>query len=681
MPTPEGLDVTTLHGLYVEPNQAGTPLQGTLSFTPNPTFITFPDEDTIVAGTETVTLDSNGEFTIDLVSTGQGTENPPDWLYTVSERITGQRPRTYNIALPYSSGVTLELSDITPTDAAPTYIPVVGPQGPPGIVTSVNGYSMASINLVAADVGALATSARGAANGVASLDASTKVPIAQLPDLSATYVPTSAVGAANGIASLGGTSLVPPSQLDLASAIPPSVGTGVVGASTKLARQDHTHDGVDLVNGQSIAGAKNFTTSTQTARLGVGVTPATHRGRVKSIADEVVLFLEQTVASPANSLLSIQSAASADKAYASSIPADTVSRLAITVAGALNWGPGNSATDVSLSRSAVGVLTTDGQIISTQSAPTAAGHLTRKDYVDTNFVGLTGAQTISGVKTFSSAPISQAASAGTVVLNARVTGDTVSRLTVGADGTLSWGPGGSTATDFALSRVSSVGLNLNGTYQSTRSATSGVGFSALVTADTFDRYRIYADGLNEWGPGNAARDTNLYRSAANVLKTDDSLVVLGNLTVSGVGQVLGAYKSADTARTSTSPTNDPHLTATLTANGVYRFEATLFVVTSDQTNGDIALNWTLPGTSTAEWGFVGQPITTTAGTGTMVTQATSGSAISYGAIQAADLVITCTGTIIVDGTGGTFALLWNLSGTSGTVTLRKYSSLLLTRLA
>lgn len=534
MPTPQGLDVTTLHGLYVEPNETGTPLQGTLSFTPNPSFITFPDENTILAGTETVTLDSNGEFTIDLASTGQGTENPPDWLYTVTERIIGQRPRTYNIALPYASGATIELSDITPTETAPTYIPVTGPQGPPGVVTSVNGYTTAVITLVASDVGALGTSTRGAANGVASLDASTKVPVAQLPDLSATYITTARIGVANGVAGLSASALVPSAQLDLASAAPPSVGTGAVGASTKLARQDHTHDGVDLVNTQSVGGAKNFTTSLQSARLGVGVAPASHRGRLKSVADEVVLFLEQTAGTPANPLLSIQSAASTDKAYASSIPADTVPRLVITIAGGLSWGPGNGAADISLSRTAVGVLTTDGQIISTQAAPTAAGHLTRKDYVDNNFVGLTGAQTISGVKTFSAAPISQAASAATVVFNARVTGDTVSRLTIGADGALSWGPGGSTATDFTLSRLASVGLNLGGTYQSTRSATSGVSFSTLVTADTFDRYRIYGDGLNEWGPGNAARDTNLYRSAANTLKTDDALVVIGNITAPNV---------------------------------------------------------------------------------------------------------------------------------------------------
>lgn len=49
-------------------------------------------------------------------------------------------------------------------------------------------------NLTAADVGAVAASARGAANGVASLDASGKVPAAQLPSLAPYAAGTSAPG-------------------------------------------------------------------------------------------------------------------------------------------------------------------------------------------------------------------------------------------------------------------------------------------------------------------------------------------------------------------------------------------------------------------------------------------------------------------------------------------------------
>jgi hypothetical protein len=174
MPTPEGLNTTTLHGLYVEPNATGTPLQGTLSFSPTPSFILFPDEDCIIAGTETATLDVNGEFSIELVSTDNDGSNPEGWLYTVTEKIIGQRQRTYNIALPYTSGAIVELADIQPTDDAPTYIPVVGPAGPPGAIGSVNGYTTAAVVLGASDVGAIATTARGAANGVASLDGTSR---------------------------------------------------------------------------------------------------------------------------------------------------------------------------------------------------------------------------------------------------------------------------------------------------------------------------------------------------------------------------------------------------------------------------------------------------------------------------------------------------------------------------
>lgn len=57
----------------------------------------------------------------------------------------------------------------------------------------------------------LAKSARGTANGVASLDGSGKVPAAQIPALS--YIPTSQKGAANGVASLDANGDVPFAQM------------------------------------------------------------------------------------------------------------------------------------------------------------------------------------------------------------------------------------------------------------------------------------------------------------------------------------------------------------------------------------------------------------------------------------------------------------------------------------
>jgi hypothetical protein len=51
-----------------------------------------------------------------------------------------------------------------------------------------------------------------------------------------------------------------------------------------------------------------------------------------------------------------------------------------------------------------------------------------------------------------------------------------------------------------------------------------------VTGDTNGRFATYTDGKLEWGDGATSRDTNLYRSAANVLKTDDSFLSTLSLT-------------------------------------------------------------------------------------------------------------------------------------------------------
>lgn len=67
---------------------------------------------------------------------------------------------------------------------------------------------------------------------------------------------------------------------------------------------------------------------------------------------------------------------------------------------------------------------------------------------------------------------------------------------------------------------------------SNQSAAANPSYGTNVGVETFDRFRINADGGMEWGPGSAGRDTTLYRSAANTLKTDDALIVTGALTAS-----------------------------------------------------------------------------------------------------------------------------------------------------
>ncbi|GGY65706.1 collagen-like triple helix repeat-containing protein [Streptomyces xanthochromogenes] len=85
-----------------------------------------------------------------------------------------------------SAAVTLTAGDVGALDLAAGDARYVQPSGIP--VTSVAGRTGA-VALTAADVGALASTARGAANGVASLDGSGKVPAAQLPAVAAATLP------------------------------------------------------------------------------------------------------------------------------------------------------------------------------------------------------------------------------------------------------------------------------------------------------------------------------------------------------------------------------------------------------------------------------------------------------------------------------------------------------------
>jgi hypothetical protein len=77
-------------------------------------------------------------------------------------------------------------------------------------------------------------------------------------------------------------------------------------------------------------------------------------------------------------------------------------------------------------------------------------------------------------------------------------------------------------------------------------AASGTALASLVSGDTFDRVRVLNDGTIEMGSGTAARDTNLYRSAANTLKTDDALVVTGAITGSAGATITGALTQGGT---------------------------------------------------------------------------------------------------------------------------------------
>lgn len=126
--------------------------------------------------------------------------------------------------------------------------------------------------LTPADIGAIATSARAAVNGVASLDGTTKVPYAQLPTGTAASTvaagndsritgaqQTSAKGAANGYASLDASIKVPYAQLPTgtaASTVAAGDDTRLTNARTPTAHKtSHAVGGSDVLTPADIAAA------------------------------------------------------------------------------------------------------------------------------------------------------------------------------------------------------------------------------------------------------------------------------------------------------------------------------------------------------------------------------------------------------------------------------------------
>lgn len=137
---------------------------------------------------------------------------------------------------------------------------------------------------------------------------------------------------------------------------------------------------------------------------------------------------------------------------------------------------------------------------------------------------------------FGASGTSTLAATALIVKSFTGTSDTQDRFSMAVSGSASWGPGGTVATDVNLYRSGTGQLTTSGTFNAANYKSSG-GFNSeragtassilagSVTGDTNPRYNLDSAGVVTWGAGNAAVDTNLYRSSANTLKTDDSFIV------------------------------------------------------------------------------------------------------------------------------------------------------------
>jgi hypothetical protein len=127
---------------------------------------------------------------------------------------------------------------------------------------------------------------------------------------------------------------------------------------------------------------------------------------------------------------------------------------------------------------------------------------------------------------------------GNVAFGSYIAGDIQNRFVIGADGRFSWGPGNA-GMDTDLYRNTPGVLATDGVIQILGSGpaalrtfipsgTGNVLAQRLNQNDATASFIINNLGLLNWGPGgSAALDTNLYRFAANLLKTDGGIITIG----------------------------------------------------------------------------------------------------------------------------------------------------------
>jgi hypothetical protein len=276
----------------------------------------------------------------------------------------------------------------------------------------------------------------------------------------------------------------------------------------------------------------------------------------------------------------LSGAATATDILGINVTGDGFDRVRVTTDGKISWGPGNAGRDANLYRDGTGFLALSGAALRVYRGATTDPALSTRITGDVNARGVFATDgklswgdgsnpqdttlyranpgelktdtvlTVGGELHTNNLVRSNRTNPSDSAFEGRATGDANARWFVREDGLMFWGPGnavqdtnlyrsgvGALKTDGALAVGGSLNASGGATFTTaaplSQAATSGTtAFRAAAVGDASDRFQMKGSGLQEWGDGTNPRDTNLYRSAADTLKTDDSFVVGGDLTVS-----------------------------------------------------------------------------------------------------------------------------------------------------
>lgn len=114
-----------------------------------------------------------------------------------------------------------------------------------------------------------------------------------------------------------------------------------------------------------------------------------------------------------------------------------------------------------------------------------------------------------------------------------------------------------------------------------RSSSTNRAINIQVTGDSNPRLEVFSDGKQSWGSGSASTDTNLYRAAADSLKTDD------NFTVGGGTLYVGADCSLYRSGTDSLQTDDA-----LRVNSTLRIDGKETIATASSTSASLGIRVT-----------------------------------------------------------------------------------------
>jgi hypothetical protein len=160
-------------------------------------------------------------------------------------------------------------------------------------------------------------------------------------------------------------------------------------------------------------------------------------------------------------------------------------------------------------------------------------------------------------------------------------------------------------------------------------------------------------------------------------------------SVSSIGKPLFKIKAVDTARNTATASADPDLTFSLDASATYEMEGDLYCSSSDNTNGNVLIDWVSPVGVAGRWAGMGVDTSDTNNSGTAnamrwITTALANPSVgsrSFEGVSGSTIIPIKISGIVRTSSAGTFALSWARSGSAGTVTMRQDSWLKMTRRA